>query len=202
MASIIDVNLKRKTKRLLIRPLQSSDYEAWYHAHRTMQPPQNRWDRGPNAPSELTPVYFRQLLSTQKRVRDAGTFFSLAVFEKESGLAVGTVAIMDVLRGVSQTAFLGYSIYNQFWGRGYGKESAEAAIDIGFNDIKLHRIEAGVEPSNRRSIRLARALGLRREGLKKRAVFLRGRWNDLIMYTVTCEDLGIPWKGKLETYAR
>lgn len=41
-------------------------------------------------------------------------------------------------------------------------------IDIGFKDIKLHRIEAGIEPGNKRSIALAKSLKMRREGLKKR----------------------------------
>ena len=65
-----------------------------------------------------------------------------------------------------------------------------------FKDIKLHRIEAGVEPGNRRSIRLAKSLGMRREGLKKRAIFLRGEWRDLLMFTLTSEDLGIKFNSK------
>ena len=36
---------------------------------------------------------------------------------------------------------------------------------------------------------------LRKEGLKKRAVFLRGRWNDLVMYSATCEEFGVRWHG-------
>jgi len=70
-----------------------------------------------------------------------------------------------------------------------------ALIDIGFRDLRLHRLEAGIEPGNRRSILLARSLGLRKEGLKRRAVFLRDTWVDLGIYAVTCEDVGIPWKG-------
>jgi ribosomal-protein-alanine N-acetyltransferase len=109
---------------------------------------------------------------------------------------------MDVLRGLGQTAYLGYFINNPFWGKGYGKEAARAAIDIAFRDVKLHRIEAGIEPRNRRSIFLARSLGLRKEGLKKRAVFLRGKWNDLIMYSATCEEFGFKWKGVPKTRPR
>jgi hypothetical protein len=69
-------------------------------------------------------------------------------------------------------------------------KAVRAAIDIGFRDLNLHRIEAGVEPGNIRSIRLARKMKMRREGLKKRAIYLRGRWVDLIVYTLTSEDLG------------
>ena len=109
---------------------------------------------------------------------------------------------MDVLRGVGQSAYLGYFISNRFWGRGFGKEAVLAMIDIAFRDIKLHRIEAGIEPSNRRSILLVRSIGLRKEGLKRRAVFLRGYWNDLVMYSATCEEFGIKWKGLPKTRPR
>lgn len=77
-----------------------------------------------------------------------------------------------------------------------------AIIDIAFRDVKLHRVEAGIEPTNRRSILLARSIGLRKEGLKKRAVFLRGMWNDLVMYSATCEDFGYKWQGIPQTRPR
>lgn len=104
---------------------------------------------------------------------------------------------MEVTRGVSQTCFLGYYLYNNYWGRGWAKEAVKAALDIGFKDLKLHRIEAGIEPSNRRSLKLARSLKMRREGVKKRAIHLRGEWVDLVMYTLTTEDIGLKFKGKI-----
>ena len=35
----------RKTKRLTVRPLVTSDYARWKLAHSSMHPQQNRWDR-------------------------------------------------------------------------------------------------------------------------------------------------------------
>ena len=78
----------------------------------------------------------------------------------------------------------------------FHREAVRAAIDIAFHDLKLHRVEAGVEPRNRRSILLARSLGLRKEGLKKRAVQLRANtWVDLVVYAATSEDFGSKWRG-------
>ena len=150
----------------------------------------------------MSKANFQKILKSQKKLRDQDQFFDLAVFEKSSGKMVGTVAVMDVLRGLGQTAYLGYFIHNKFWGRGYGKEATLAMVDIAFRDIRLHRIEAGIEPTNRRSIMLARSIGLRKEGLKKRAIYLRGKWNDLVMYSATCEEFGVKWKGTPKTRPR
>ncbi len=185
-----------------MRPLVGSDYLEWKRAFTSMQSQKNKWDRKNKNEKELTRPAFRKILMSQKSLRDADKFFDLAVFENSSGLMLGTVAVMDVLRGLGQTAYLGYFIHNPYWGKGFGKEAALAVIDIAFRDIKLHRIEAGIEPTNRRSIFMARSIGLRKEGLKKRAVFLRGGWVDLSIYSVTCEEFGIKWRGIPKTRPR
>jgi RimJ/RimL family protein N-acetyltransferase len=177
-----------KTERLVVRLLELKDFEAWREAHRKMDKSQNTWDLGPKPEHELTKATFRKLISRQTKLSKKDHHYRLAVFDK-NGALVGGVSIMEVARGISQTAFLGYRIFNSYWRMGYGKEAVKAILDIGFDDIKLHRIEAGVEPKNIRSIRLAKSLGMRREGLKKRAIYLRNQWVDLLMFTVTCEDL-------------
>jgi len=187
--------LKRKTRKLTIRPLTAKDYRAWRDANLQMGPPRNKWDQGPKQPTEVTRGDFGKVLRFQKDVQAKDTFYDLAIFNSD-GVLVGFVAIMEVTRRISHTAYLGYRIFNNHWRAGYGKEAARAAIDIGFRDIKLHRIEAGIEPGNIRSVKLARSLGMRREGLKKRALFLRGQWVDLIMYTLTTEDMKIKFDTK------
>lgn len=155
-----------------------------------MSKAKNKWDNGPKSDAELTKEYFKKILNAQKDRRNNDQFYDLAVFNLEGSL-VGNVALMEVARGISHTAYLGYTISNNYWRLGYGKEAVRAIIDIGFKDIKLHRIEAGIEPGNIRSVKLAKSLGMRREGLKKKAIFLKGKWVDLIMYTLTTEDVGI-----------
>lgn len=182
-------SLVRKTRRLVIRPLEVKDYAAWKEANLRMGKPQNTWDLGPRSPDALRKSDYRSILRAQAEKRKRDYFYDLAVFNK-SGQLIGGVSLMEVSRAISQSCFLGYRIFNGHWGQGYAKEAAQAVIDIGFRDLKLHRIEAGIEPNNRRSLRLAKSLKMRREGIKKRALFLRHTWVDLIMYTLTCEDVG------------
>ncbi len=186
----------------MIRPLTAADFRAWHTAHGGLPPPQNRWDRGRRGPDELSRSRFREVLRSQRLLRRQDRHYSLAVFERATGTLVGGVSLMDVVRGLAQSAFVGYFVHSPFWRRGYGAEAVRALLDVGFRDLKLHRLEAGIEPENRRSILLARSLGLRKEGLKRRAVFLRDSWVDLGMYAVTCEELGFPWKGTAKAQPR
>ena len=181
--------LVRKTRQLVIRCLVLRDYECWKQAHLKMKNPQNTWDVGSWPARSLTKVEFKKIIRSQTEQRKKDKFYDLGIFDK-SGALVGGVSLMEVSRGISQTAYLGYSIFNNHWGQGYGKEAVQAMIEIAFEEIKLHRIEAGIEPTNKRSLKLARSLGMRREGLKKRALFLRNKWVDLVIYTLTSEDVG------------
>jgi ribosomal-protein-alanine N-acetyltransferase len=189
------VNLTRKTKEIIVRPLGKSDYQKWKKYYETMNDPKNIWDPAGRL-CTITKAHFNNILKSHKKLRDQDSFYDLSVFERSSDDLIGFVSIMNVTRSLAQTAFLGYSLHNNYWGKGYGKASVLAIIDIAFKDIKLHRIEAGIEPYNRRSIMLARKIGLRKEGLKKRAVFVREEWQDLVMYSATCEEFGFKWKGQ------
>ncbi len=194
--------LVRRTKNLVIRPLVLSDYVAWKVAKTSSSPAKNKWDLANRSSADVTLAQFKKVLRLNLKLRKDDQYYDLHVFEKKSGALIGVLALMQVVRGVSHSAFLGYSIYNTFWGCGFGKESVRAMLDIGFRDVGLHRIEAGIEPSNRRSILLARSLGLRKEGTKKRAIFMREEWVDLVIYSVTCEEFGIKWRGKTELLSR
>lgn len=43
---------------------------------------------------------------------------------------------------------------------------------------------------------------LRREGIKRRAVYLRKEWRDLVMFSITCEERGAPWRGQTQARPR
>jgi ribosomal-protein-alanine N-acetyltransferase len=191
--------MARRTRRLMIRPIAAGDFVAWRDAHRSAQPSRNAWDRGRRPESELTRDRFREFLTSQRANRKSEQFYDLSVFLASTGERVGSVGIMNVVRGVSQSAFLGYTIFNRHWGKGYGREAVSAAFDVAFTDLGLHRLEAGVEPGNLRSIRLARSLGMRKEGKKLRCIRQRGGWRDLLIYSLTCEDLGVQFRGSIAT---
>lgn len=64
-------------------------------------------------------------------------------------------------------------------------------LEIAFKALKLHRVEAGIEPQNKRSLSLAKSIGMRREGLSKRRLFLDKKWLDMAIYAITAEEKGV-----------
>jgi [ribosomal protein S5]-alanine N-acetyltransferase len=194
--------LTRKTEKLHIRPLTRDDYASWRYAYSSMLPRMNEWDTGSRSAHDLSRSAFLKTLKSQHENQSSDRVYDLGIFTSSDMKLVGIVSLMDLVRGLFQNAFLGLTIFNMYWKCGYGKAATEAVVDIAFNDLGLHRLEAGIEPRNTRSIRGVRAFGFRKEGRKKRAVYLRGQWRDLMMYSLTCEDVGIEWKGAAQDRLR
>lgn len=184
----IKLPLYKKTKRLIIRPLEENDYENWSQAHSCMKPQQNEWDETNWAPDHLTKKKFKELLKAQKQNRTKDHFYDFGVFRLDDGILIGIVSLMDISRGVFQNAYLGYRIYNNYWHCGYAQEACKAAISLAFKNLHLHRVEAGIAPTNKKSIKTAKALGLRKEGLSKRRLYVNKKWVDLVLYAATKED--------------
>lgn len=188
---------KRQTKRLILRPFRASDYGAWCAVHRLAGSSANEWEVDPKKAAQITREEFRKQVADAAEKRKRGVFFTFGVFLK-SGELVGGVSLMDVVRGVQHCTYLGYGIHNPYWGNGYAVEACEAALDIAFRDLRLHRVEAGIEPGNKQSHRVAKKLGMRDEGTSPRKLFLRSKWRDMVNYALTCEERGIRWKTVLK----
>src|SRR5437868_9746796 len=137
------MKLARTGKKVIVRPYKKSDYQAWKTAYFSILPKQkNPWDiTAQRDESKLKRSDFNKILESQKKNRNDDYFFDFGIFLKD-GTLIGGVSIMDISRQVFQNAYLGYRIFNNHWGKGYGKEGVRLGIDIAFKDLKLHRLEA------------------------------------------------------------
>jgi ribosomal-protein-alanine N-acetyltransferase len=189
--------IQQSKSRIIIRFLKASDYKVWRKAYTSMLPAQNTWDVEPKRREELSRVEFNILLKRQKISRKNDNSYDFALFRKDTDELIGLVSINNIIRSIGQTAFIGYRLFNRHWGNGFAKEAIQEIFILAFTDLKLHRLVAGVEQKNKRSIKLAKSLGMRKEGLARKVVYLRNSWQDLLQFAITCEELGIPWKGNM-----
>lgn len=81
-----------------------------------------------------------------------------------------------------------YKIHLDFWRNGYATEALTKLIDFGFNDLRLHRIEAGCAVENISSIKVLEKVGMTREGMKRKKLPIRGEWKDNYFYAILEED--------------
>jgi ribosomal-protein-alanine N-acetyltransferase len=79
---------------------------------------------------------------------------------------------------------IGYMLHPDFWGQGIMKEALLAAADYGFNKIKLHSIEAHINPDNAASGVVLEKAGFVREAYFKEDTFFRGKFIDTAIYSL------------------
>jgi|SRR5690348_4920512 [ribosomal protein S5]-alanine N-acetyltransferase len=91
---------------------------------------------------------------------------------------VGVGGISEIVQGNFRSAYLGYYAFAPHEGQGLMREGLALVIKRAFGPLRLHRLEANVQPGNRASLALVRRLGFRREGYSRRFLKIRGRWRD------------------------
>lgn len=168
-----------RTERLLMRASAPSlaeaaiDYQARNAAHFA------RWD--PTRPADhwsLEPT--RKRLAGEAAAFDAGKTwrFWLSTHD-EPDRVIGQCALSDVVRGVFQSAMLGYSLDRDLVGAGLMQEALAHLLEEAFGPaVSLHRVQASVRPENGRSRRVLERLGFQREGFSPRYLFIDGAWRD------------------------
>ncbi|UYM03403.1 GNAT family N-acetyltransferase [Solicola gregarius] len=94
---------------------------------------------------------------------------------------VGSAAVWTTSQG-DRTGEFGYTIRRDCWGRGLGTEAATLLMRLGFDRLGLERLAATCAPDNIGSIRVLEKAGLRREGLLRGHVLLRGQRRDSLVF--------------------
>src|SRR5262249_58642808 len=82
-------------------------------------------------------------------------------------------------------------------GRGLATEIALRLLAFGFNDLKLHRIEADVAVENAACIRVLEKIGMFREGVAHDCIFAQGRWWTEARYAMLArQQLGLVFTAR------
>jgi ribosomal-protein-alanine N-acetyltransferase len=96
---------------------------------------------------------------------------------------IGSITL-DKGRGAhSCKAELGYVIARKYWGKGFATGAIQLAVEIGFKDLDVERIEAYVDPDNIGSQRVLEKNGFTKEGLLKKCVVQKGVVKNRFLYS-------------------
>ena len=168
-----------ETERLMLRRIWPSDLEDVneYSADPAV-PRFLLWS--PHGSKKQTAQYLRIVDRKYKK----SEFYDWGVVYKETGKLIGTCGFtsFDV---VNNSAEIGYVLNSSFWGKGLGSEAARAVITFGFEALGLNRIEAIFMPENNSSRRVLEKCGMVREGVKRQAIYTKGNYIDVEIYSIT-----------------
>lgn len=145
-----------ETKRLLLRPFQENDAEAFFAC---CQNP-NLGNNAGWAPHKTLNESREILHSTF--IGQEGIW---AVTLKDTQQLIASIGIVpDPKRENPQVRMLGYWLDEPYWGKGYMSEAVQAVLNYGFNELQLSLITANCYPHNKRSQQVLKRNGFIYEG--------------------------------------
>ena len=109
------------------------------------------------------------------------------ITERESGEFVGDFSFWrldpDHCRGE-----IGYALLPNFMGKGYMQETFDLILAFAFSQLKLHSIEANVNPQNKKSALLLERNGFRKEAHFRENYLYNGKFLDSHIYCLIESD--------------
>ncbi len=113
---------------------------------------------------------------------------ALVVVRNDDLRLAGFVTFSQIFYGGLCSAACGYAAFAESAGRGFMSDGLSLAIRHAFSKLRLHRVEANIQPGNKRSRALAERCGFHLEGFSPRYLKINGRWRDHERWAITLED--------------
>jgi ribosomal-protein-alanine N-acetyltransferase len=163
------------TENLLIREIENDDFEE-VHKFASKEEVCRYQVWGPNS-IEDTRSYI--LNASNERHTSPRLNYNLVVYSLKEKRVIGTCGIYLKENNISE---IGFTIGNDFWGKGVGTSVAKALVDFSFIDLKLHKVIATCDVLNEGSRALLEKVGFKQANLIKNHMNIRGRSRDTLFY--------------------
>ena len=150
-----------ETVRLLIRPFQEEDADAFFACCQNPNLGNNAgW--APHKTIEESREILQNVFIGQENI--------WAMILKDAQQLIGSIGIVpDPKRENPQVRMLGYWLDEAHWGKGYMTEAVQAVLNYGFNELQLSLITANCYPHNKRSQQVLERNGFIYEGVLHQA---------------------------------
>ena len=156
--------------RVIMRQPQPRDCDAFISAVRYSRKLHGPWIQAKATSKKEFTKYLERFSS--------GNHHGFLVIERATNQIAGVININEVIRGAFQNGSLGYYAFEPHAGKGLMCEGMLLVVKHAFGKLKLHRLEANIQPGNQASIALVKKCGFVCEGLADRLLKVRGRWRD------------------------
>lgn len=161
--------MKKNIPRVILKKVSLRDEHDFLSAARSSIELHKDWVKVPR-----TARAFRSY-AREMRTSDDIAFL---VRRSDTGELAGVIELHDIFMGNFCNAYVIYYAFAGHTRQGLITEALLEVARIAFSKLKLHRLEANIQPENRSSCRLARACGFRKEGLSPKFLKKGGEWRD------------------------
>jgi ribosomal-protein-alanine N-acetyltransferase len=166
------------TERLTLREVSKDDAEEIFFL-RSDKNVLTYLDRDP-AKSVDEAIQWIEMINEATRKNEVVTW---AMNLKNQPKLIGTITFWNI-RKEHYRAEIGYALHPAHQGKGLMQEAMVTALDYGFNTIKLHSVEANVNPGNVASIKLLERNNFIREAYMKESWYYDGKFLDAVIYSL------------------
>jgi len=160
---------RRQTAAVSIRPPVADDQAAFLAAVRRSRALHRPWTSAPDTAAKF--VAWRERMAPPAH-------FPFLVCRCDTDELVGVINLSNVVLGAFRSGYLGYYAFSGHERQGLMRQGLRLVVRHAFAALKLHRVEANIQPGNAASISLVRACGFSREGFSPRYLKIGGRWRD------------------------
>lgn len=167
-----------ETERLLLREVTEEDARDIFILR--SDPEVIKYvDRAPAVSLDEALQFIRMI----KGMLSDGKGICWAITLKDSDQLIGTVDIWRIIPEHLR-AEIGYALHPGHHGKGIMKEALRAALHYGFHTMRLHSVEANVNPANSASIKLLERMDFVREAYFKENYYYDGKFLDSAIYSL------------------
>jgi ribosomal-protein-alanine N-acetyltransferase len=170
------------SRRVTLRPLASRDQSEFLDLVGASINLHRPWMSLPATPQE-----FQAHLTRYEQPDEE----SLLVCLRSTGAIAGMVNINSIIRGRFQSASLAYAAFAPTAGQGYMSEGLDLVLRYAFERLRLHRLEAQIQPDNHVSLKLVQRNGFRKEGYSPDLLFIDGAWRGHERWAITSTMIDI-----------
>lgn len=165
-------------RNLTLQQLELRDEEIFLEAMQKSKPLYGPWMYAPTTHDEFVDFYFCYNQPNQR---------CFLLLNRNNDL-IGTFSLSEITHGIFQNAYLGFCANMAFAGKGLMSQGLKLLFNEVFMNMKLHRLEANIQPGNTASLNLVKSNGFSYEGLSKKYLCVNGEWRDFQRWAITIED--------------
>lgn len=171
------------TERLTLVPLSRKEIEFVHLLHSN---PEVDFYNTLGIPEtiEHTKIILNEMVSENEKKETQKFTFCIKSNDKNIGLIA-----LNLGNKKYEIGEIWYKFLPEYWKQGFATEALKTVIDLGFQKLKLHRIEAGCASANIGSVKVLEKAGMIREGHKRQHLPLKSGWADCYEYAMLASDL-------------